>query len=222
MSTHTTFTKSLTAASANNIALSQSPGTAAFTLNGAAVTSGVATIDTANTTTNIAAGRRVIITSAGDNSGINFLVTGTLLSGALVTDTFAGTAPGAAQSNFDFVTVTKVIGSGAVTGAVTVGTNTVGSSPWYTLNYRGDSPINVAFVVELVSGSISYTVQYTQDVPNSASTGQPQVCLPIDSSLAASAATGNGSLLIPCIAVRTTILSGTGVIRTRIVQAGMG
>ena len=48
------FTKTLGAASSNNIATSQSPGTAALTLNGAAVASGdVATIDT-KTATNLA------------------------------------------------------------------------------------------------------------------------------------------------------------------------
>lgn len=221
MATNTVFTKSLaTAASANNIALSQSPAAAAFTLNGAAVVSGVATIDAA-TSTDSATGRRVIVTSAGDNSGINFLVTGTNASGNVVTDTFVGTNTGAAQSNLDFVTVTKVIGSAAVTGAVTVGTNGVGSSEWKIWNWMGKSPMNVSYVIELVSGAVNYTVQYTYDDPNNLQAG---ATLPLaqTSILGAQAVTSDGSFALPIIATRVLINSGTGVLRCRFVQAGIG
>lgn len=217
MANTTVFTKSLaTAASANNIAQSQSPGAAAFTLNGSAVTSGVATIDAA-TSTNSAIGRRVIVTSAGNNSGINFLVTGKNASGNLVTDTFAGTNTGAAQSNLDFVTVTNVIGSAAVTGAVTVGTNGIGSSEWCTWNYMGNPPMNLAWVVELVSGAVNFTVQYTYDDPNGGS-----VPLAVDTASGALATTSDGSILTPVIATRVLINSGTGVIKMRVVEAGIG
>lgn len=222
MSTKTTFTKTLTAASANNIALSQSPGAAAFTLNGSAATAGVATIDVYNATTNSAPGRRVIITSSGDNSGISFIVTGTNASGNAVTDTFVGTAPGVAQSNLDFVTVTRVIGSAAVTGAVTVGTNGVGSSEWYTWNYRGNSPINIGYSIELVSGAVNYTVQYTHDVPYSVSTGAAVVCLALNSPVGAQSATSDSTFSTPVVATRILINSGSGVIKGRFMQAGIG
>lgn len=215
------FTKSLaTAASANNIALTQSPGAAAFTLSGSAVVAGVATIDAA-TATNSAIGRRVIITSAGDNSGINFLVTGTSNSGNLVTDSFVGTNTGAAQSNLDFVTVTKIIGSAAVTGAITAGTNGVGSSPWQFWNWMGKPPENIGYAVELVSGAVNYTVQYTYDDPNNLPVGVTTP-LAFNTILLAQAATADSTLSTPLMATRVLINSGTGVIRVRAMQAGIG
>lgn len=223
MATTVTFTKTLASASANNIALSQSPAAAAFTLNGAAASGGVATIDTYNASTNSAPGRRVIVTSAGDNSLINFIVTGTNASGTSITDTFAGTNTGAAQSNMDFVTVTRVIGSAAVTGAVTVGTSGVGSSPWVTWNYLGNSPMNLGMAVELVSGAVNFTGECTYDDPNNLPTGVSYpLAFPITALATKSATTDGGVFTVPVIATRVTVNSGTGVIRARFVQAGIG
>lgn len=221
MSNNIVFTKTLAAASANNIALSQSPGAAAFTLNGASVTSGVATIDTYDASTNSETGRKVIITSAGNNSGINFLVTGTNSSGNLVTDTITGTSGTAAQSNLDFVTVTQVIGSAAVTGAVTVGTNGVAASRWMTWNYMITPPMNLSYQVELVSGAVNYTVQYTYDDPNNLPTGSSYP-LAVNVAAGALAATADGNIATPIVATRVLINSGTGVIRMRVTQVGIG
>ena len=221
MANNVVFTKTLAAASANNIALSQSPGAAAFTINGAAATSGVATIDTYNATTNTEPGRRVIITSAGDNSGISFIVTGTNSSGNTIVDTFAGTNTGAAQSNLDFVTITRAIGSGAVTGAITMGTNGVGSTRWMTWNYMIAPPMNLGYTVELVSGAVNYTVQYTQDDPNNLM-GGASYPLALNSPVGAQAATSDSTLSTPVVATRVLINSGAGVIRGRFVQAGIG
>ena len=146
MSNHTVFTKQLAAASANNIALSQTPGSAALTLNGSAATGGVATIDTV-TGANIEIGRRVIITSGGNDTGINWIVVGTNSSLQPITDTFAGVSGGAAQSNLDFVTVTSITPSGAVASTALAGTNGVGSSRWYTWNYKITPPMNLSFAV---------------------------------------------------------------------------
>lgn len=220
---NTVFTKSLAAASANNIAASQSPGAGAITLNGAAVSGGVATIDTASST-NSAIGRRVLITSGASDAGITFTVTGTNGSGNTISDTFAGGAV-TAQSNLDFVTVTNVTHTGSVASTITIGTNGVGSSPWYTVNWMGKSPLNVAAAVELASGSANYTVEYTFDDPNNLPTG---VTVPLafsdlsPSALVAASATKDGLFNFPFIAMRLTVNSGTGVLRARFVQAGIG
>lgn len=215
------FTKSLaTVASANNIATSQSPGAAALTLNGSTVTAGVATID-AVTSTNSSPGRRVLLTSGGNDSGINFLITGTNNSGNLVTDTVAGTNGSTSQSNLDFVTVTKIIGSGAIAGTIIAGTNGVGSSPWQFWNFMGKPPQNIGYAVELVSGAVNYTVQYTYDDPNNLSAG---VLTPLafNTILLAQTATADSTLSTPFMATRVLINSGTGVIRVRAMQAGIG
>jgi hypothetical protein len=214
------FTKQLDAASANSIALSQSPGTAAFTINGAAATGGVATIDEIDAN-NTAAGVRVTITSGGNDSAINFVITGTNASGSIITDTVTGTNAGVATSNLDFVTVTKIIGSGSVASTVTAGTSSVGSSAWLTWNYMGMPPMNLGVAVEIVSGAVNYTVQYTYDDPNNLPTGV-NFPLAFSSALVNLAATTDGTISTPFVATRVLINSGTGVIRCRFVQAGIG
>ena len=223
MANNTVFTKSLAAASANNIATSQSPGAGAITLNGAAVTAGVATIDTVSAT-NSAAGRRVLITSGASDTGINFTVTGTNGAGNIISDTFAGGAT-TAQSNLDFVTVTSVTHTGSVASTITIGTNGVGSSAWTVMNYQGFSPMNIGAAVELVSGAANYTVEYTFDDPNNLQAG---VTTPLafsdlsPAALIAGSATKDGLFNFPFVAMRLTINSGTGVLRARFVQAGIG
>src|SRR6185437_3174379 len=115
-----TISKTLAAASANNIALSQSPaGAGNLTLNGAAVAAGVATLDTQ---------RRVLITSAGTDTGITFTVYGGNQSGSAISETVAGGSLGIPVSTTqDFLTVTRVAASGASASTVTVGTSGVGS-----------------------------------------------------------------------------------------------
>lgn len=216
------FTKTLASASANNIATSQSPGTAALTINGAAASGGVATIDSA-TASNTAIGRRVIVTSAGNDTGINWTVVGTNSRGNRISDTFAGASGGAAQSNLDFVTVTSITPSAAAAGAVTAGTNGVGSSPWQFMNWD-DTPINVAVAIELVIGSANYTIEYTFDDPNNLR-GGVAFALPFSdlspAALIAASATKDGVFTMPIAALRLTINSGTGTLRARILQAGV-
>lgn len=70
------LTKTLAAASVNAIAQSQSLGAAGnVTLNGATASGGLATLDTQ---------RRVLITSAGNDSGISFTVFGATDSGTAI------------------------------------------------------------------------------------------------------------------------------------------
>lgn len=221
MANTVTFTKSLaTAAAADNISATQSPGAGAILINGTAAVAGVATIDAA-TSTNLAIGRRVIITSGGNDLGINFTVTGTNGSSNIVSDTFAGASGSAAQSNLDFVTVTGITHTGSVAGTLTAGTNGVGSSPWLTWNYMINPPLNLGFAVELVSGSVNFTVQYTFDNPNDL---PPGVTTPLafNSAVNAASATVDDTLTTPFVATRVLINSGTGVIRCRFVQAGIG
>ena len=216
MANNINFTKQLGAASSNSIATSQSPGSAALTLTSASVA-----IDTFNASSNTAIGRRVILTSGGNDSGINWAVTGTINSGAIVTDTFAGSNGGAAQSNLDFVTVTNIVPSGAVASTVIAGTNGVGSSPWNTWNWQLSPPMNLGMAVELVSGAVNFTVQYTYDDPNNLPPGV-NFPLPFTSIISAASATTDGTISTPIIATRVLINSGTGEIRCRFVQAGIG
>lgn len=218
--TSVVFTKTLPASSATSIAASQSPGAGAILINGSAVVNGVAVLDVYNELTNSEPGINVIVTSGGNDSGITFTVTGTNSSGQTVSDTFAGAATGAATSNISFVTVTSVTHTGSVAGTVTVGTTSSGASRWITWDYLGDSPFNLAFFVQ-VSGTVSYTVQYTLDDPNNLSPGLDYP-VPIDTTVANKTDNQNSAITTPIIATRVVINSGSGMIRARFIQAGIG
>lgn len=185
------------------------------------VFAGLATID-AVTSTNQAIGRKVILTSGGNDSGITFTIVGTNSTGSLITDVVTGTNAGAAQSNLDFVTVASITPSAAIASTITAGTNSVGASPWIVHNYRGYSPMNLGFAVEIVSGAVNYTVQHTYDSPNFLPAGVPFPIAFNDLTLTSQNATMEAALSTPVIASRFLINSGTGVARFRIIQAGVG
>lgn len=185
------LTKQLTAASANTIAVSQTLGGAGnLTINGASASGGVATLDTQ---------RRVIITSAGNDSGIIWTVIGTDDNGNAIKDSFAGGNIAAAQSNLNFKTVTQVSSSGAAAAAVTVGTNTVGSTPWKLLADTIATP-NMSFDVAVVA-TVNYSVEYTEQ----------DILLPIPSPLAPTSAIALGSVTPNPTATAFTGLSGLAV-----------
>lgn len=222
MANNIVFTKTLPASSATSIATSQSPGSAALTLNGAAVTNGVATIDTYSALTNSEPGVRVTITSGGNDASISFVITGTNSSGHPITDTVAGTDAGTAVSNLDFVTVTSIKPTAAIASTVTAGNDSVGSSRWVTWSWATNPPMNISIAVELASGSATFTGEYTYDDPNNLPIGV-NYPLPFDiTALTSKSATTDGSITNPVIATRVTINSGTGTIRVRMLQAGIG
>lgn len=143
----------LTAQSANNIALSQTPGAAgALTLNGSLVSGGAAVIGNP---------QRITITTADTTH--TFTIVGVTPTGALLTETVTGNGT-SATSTLDYAKVTSITISGAATGAVTVGTSGLGSTPWVRLDEW--SPGTVSIQIN-VTGTVSYTVQSSDDDPNS-------------------------------------------------------
>lgn len=147
-----TISKALIAASATKVSASQSLAAAGFLLiNGGGASGGVATLDSQ---------REIIITSAGDDTGLLWTVIGTDDTGNQIKDIFAG-ANGVATSNLNFKTVTSIYGSAATASTVTAGTNTVGASPWKLYSDTIATP-HIAFTCGLV-GSANFSVQYTQE-----------------------------------------------------------
>lgn len=211
-----TLTKTLAAASANNIAQSQGPVTGNFTLNGSTVSGGVATLDTA---------RRVIITSAGNDSGITFTVYGTNSYGNLIQETFAG-ANGVSSSNLDFLTITRISSSAATASTVTAGTSDVGSTPWVAVTAH--IPTVELSVAVTVTGTVTYTVEYTyQDVnysPSSAFAYVRDNVVPTvwpDTTVAGLSVSTIAVQKAPVWAARVTITAGTGSISATFLQAGI-
>lgn len=201
--------KALTAASANCICLSQTPLAAGnLTLNGSTVTAGVSTLDSA---------RRVLFTFAADETGHTFVVYGTNSSGNSIQETVAGTAPGTVATSQDFKTVTQITVSAATTGALTVGTNTVGSIAWQSVDWMRQ-PINVGFQI-VVTGTVNYTVEYTNQDVNSLAAGVAPTVFP-HATLVNQTASQAGSFMQPIGFFRVTINSGTGTVALTYEQAG--
>lgn len=135
-----TLSKTLTADDDDNVAQSQTPGSAGnLTLNGAAVSGGVATFDTA---------RRVLITCSGNNSARTFTITGTGINGLSQSETMAGPNATTGYTARDFATVTVVSIDGASTGTVKVGTNTIGSTaPMIIDRYTNPNRLGAALIL---------------------------------------------------------------------------
>ncbi len=227
MSNPSTLTLQLAAAVSNGIALSQTPGGAGnLTLNGSLVTGGVATMDVA---------RRVLISTAGADAGRTFTITGTDRGGNVQVEAITGIATGtSAFTQRDFKTVTKIAVDAATAGAITAGTNGVGSSDWVV----DDFLCRVwALSGGIQGGATTYTLEVTYDDPNK--TGTSLVVSPQQWSMnpashvpplvwpypTITSVTGNNQFDFPdhpIFAHRLTINSGTGLVVMQSIQAGVG
>lgn len=203
----------LATADADGVAASQSvSGAAAVTLDGALVTSGVAIMDLP---------RRIIITSAGDDTGITFTITGTTFAGSVTTDVVTGANNAAASSVVDFKTVTRIVTSGSTAADITVGTNGVAGTEW--VRFDPWAPPEVSIQAN-VTGTVNYTLQQTLDDPNSP-TDSVAVRSVVwvssnDTAVVAATATQQSNYAFTPIYARVLLNSGTGSVTTRFVQSG--
>ncbi len=208
------MTKVLTAASANCISTSQTPLAAGnLTITGTAATGGVATLDAA---------RRVIVTSAGNDSARTFTIYGTGHSDNPQTEAITGGNVAAASTVNDFKTVTRIAVDDATAGAVIAGTNTIGSTGWKMPAYAL-TPFSLR-IDTTVSGTVNYAIEYTLDDfarPASFSQG-PADAIRVRSTVVTGAVAG-ASLTMdsPVRGWRVTIASGTGSVITEAMQAGI-
>lgn len=212
------YTKTLAAADDDCICLSQAGTGGAFTLNGVAATGSpaVAVLDTQ---------RRVLITCAGNDLAKTFSVYGTVEGNSAIIEQLAGGSGSTVATAHDFLTVAKVTCSATPAGNVKVGTNGVGSTPWYNFN-TNITPDNTSINVQ-VTGTVNYTVQYTFDDPNKftqSSIGLNLAVIPTtldDAVLAGQTATNQSYAAYPYWGARCVINSGTGTIKMTIIQAGV-
>lgn len=216
------FTKTLAAASANNVALSQTPTSGTpLTINGAAASGGIATLDTQ---------RRGLLTFGSEAAPRTLVVTGTNETGNPISEILAipATSPGTLATLQDFSTITSLVpAGGGWTAAVTFGTNTVGSTPWKVVDPHV-TPSLVAINLN-ITGTINVTVEYTYDAvqgqpPNIGNQPwtwplAPQAIAHL--SLQGVIASIDGAISVPVRAWRTTINSGNGSVTTTGTQAGI-
>lgn len=198
----------LTAGSTNNIALSQTPGAAgALTLNGSLVVNGVAILDNP---------RRVLITTADTTH--TFTITGATPTGSAISESFL-VAGGATYSQLDYATVSSVTISGAATGAVTVGTNGIASTPWVRLDEWASPPVGIQCNA---TGTVNYSVQSTYDDPNSPTNAVlPSASTWIntnDTNAVNAAGNVQTNFLFTPIFVRVLLNSGSGSVAMTVVQ----
>lgn len=209
MRTITTVVGPLAAASANNISLSQTPGASGvFLLNGS--TGGV-----------LDKPRRVLFTTAADESGKTITLVGTDWNGNRITETIVGPVATTGYTNSDFLTVTSITASAAFTGAVTVGTNGIASSRPVRIDSWADAQVALAVNV---SGTVNYTVQQTLDDPNSVTnpTAYPSITWidHADTALVAATASKQGNYGYAPVWTRVTLNSGSGTVTMRVNQSG--
>lgn len=208
----------LAAASANNVAQSQTPVAGPLTLNGASVVNGTAVLDMP---------RRILITTAANESANVFTITGTNASGNPISETIAGPNIETAQSVLDYATVSRITVSANASGAVTVGTSGVASSAWVALDEWALPETAIQIVV---SGTVNYSVQSTLDNPNGTMlasgtfTGMPPALINwFNSSDAgvvnATASAQSNFAYVPRLA-RVILNSGTGSVVATFSQAG--
>lgn len=198
----------LASASANNIALSQTPGAAgALTLNGSTVANGIATLDNP---------RRVLITTADTTH--TFTVTGATPTGSVISEV-VGPITTSAYTVQDFKTVTSVTINGAATAAVTVGTNGIASTPWVRLDEWASPPVGIQCDV---TGTVNYTVQSTYDDPNSPTdpvlpAATNWIATNDTNAVGATGAVQTNFLFTPTF-VRALLNSGTGSVVMKVIQ----
>ena len=224
MSAPVTLPVTFSTAVAAGITASQALAAAGnLTIGGTLASGGVATL------TAYGVERPVIITSAGNDSGITFTVYGTNASGNPVQQTVTGTNAGVATTTTYFYQVTRIAASGAVATTVTAGTSGVMASRWLVLNYNA-APFTLGIGV-VVSGTINYTLQYTYDDVQVVSAPTPSLpAIPVLptawdlTALASKTANTDSSITAPVTAVRLKINSGTAPASATatIIQAGLG
>lgn len=202
----------LAAASANALALSQTP-TTAFTLNGALTSGGIATLDTP---------RRVLVTPAGNESANVFTITGTDRAGNTQTELLAGGNATATYTALDFATVRSITLLNPAAGAITVGTNGVASSGWVHMDQYG--PVQGAALQCSATGTVNYTVQQTLDSPNGGNNPTPAYLMnwinTADSAVVNATASAQSNYAFIPVFTRVTLNSGTGSVKFTVSQLG--
>lgn len=206
----------------NNICLSQTPaGAGNLTLNGSTVVNGVAILDS-NVNALPATSQRVVFFPAGaeGTNGTIWTITGTDWNGNAATETVTGVNnPSTAQSLYDYSTVTQITTNKAQAGAVTVGTNGVGSCRPIFLDLFAPAP--TALQVDVVTAPVNATVQQSLDDPNVLGYTSCNWIAHPDLNLVGLTGNVQGNYAYLPRMIRILINSGAGTVRLTAIQADM-
>lgn len=184
--------------------------------------------------------RRVSVLYGSEGSARTLQIVGTNSDGNVIAQTLAipAGAGGSVATTMDFATVTGINAFATWSAAISVGTNGIASSKWFT-NDIMRNPINIAFGAT-VTGTVNYTLEHTYDDPNVSLTAigtpnQAQLVNPsvsiepasnipplawADANMVAKTAAYETTNTAPFFAWRMTINSGTGTVTVQAIQAG--
>lgn len=186
-----------------------------LTLGGAFAAGGVVTFPEAT---------KVDFTSASDISDVTFTVTGTDANGLPQTDTVTGVNNDTVQTVKLFKTISKI----AVATVTTYTTETVevgnpdtpsfGTGAWWPLDIYVPNQVTTISVNEL-DGSITYSVEYTNEDPFDTSITQLAVAHPASGGAFTNATTDQTHFTTTLMrAVRVNFTAGSGTARVTVVQ----
>lgn len=211
------ITKTLLAASANNICLSQTPtANTPLLLNG--TTAGV--LDTQ---------RRILFTTGSEAAQRTLLLTGLNSQGTVINETITipASTSGTVASQRDYLVVTSILPSASFTAAITVGTNTTGSTTpvipsHYTAAFDFACQVNV-------TGTATAQIEFTRDIPyalpqpyvNGYSFMPPNCLWDIWPTLGNITVDSVSDIDSPVMGVRLTVISGTGLVTARMTPLGL-
>jgi hypothetical protein len=161
--------------------------------------------------------RFVTITSAGDDSGVLFTITGVGPNNETQTETVSGANAGAVTSTKTFAFVESIFADGATDGAVEAGVAQSGYSQWIPLDIY--TPNQVTTLSATVSGTIDYSIEYTNEDPFDHSFTHQVVPHPAAGGAFTAATTSQTHFTTTLMrAVRYKVNSGDGSIRLTITQ----
>lgn len=201
------------AADPNGVATAQTPTqNGNLTLDGALASGGTVTFSTP---------AKVTLTSTDDFSAVTFTVYGTDSSNQSISEAITGPNNTTVTGTTFFKTITQIATnapSGLTTETVEAGVpNTnLGAGAWWPLDIYTPNQVTTISAT-ILSGTATYTVQYTNEDPFDTSITQQAVSHPTANLVGASTSqTGFTTTLMR--AVRFNIASGTGQIRATVVQ----
>jgi hypothetical protein len=179
-------------------------------LNGSLVGAGAAVLATP---------QRVLITTA--DSTTKFTIQGASADGSFITETVTSNGTNV-QSALDYASVTSITVNQLATAAVTVGTNGVGSTPWVRTDEWASNAVSIQCDV---TGTVNYTVQASNDDPNSPTNPVvPSAMTWINSNdtdvVGATSSQLSNYLFSPAF-VRVLLNSGSGSVTATVTQYGV-
>ena len=200
------FTRSQPAASGTSVAANQLlNASGAITIDGTLASGGVATLTVP-----------AYLTVFSDASAaVTFAVTGTRPGGGTQVESIAISASGTVTGSLSFATVTSIVADAPTSATISVGNAIPGYTDWIPLDIY--TPNQVTTISAKTSGTVNYSVEYTNEDPFDR-TIQQLVAPHPNASL--TAASGDETQFTTTLmrAVRLKINSGNGSVRFTVVQ----